>query len=127
VIESLCKEREPLVNEKILEVGLSWAVILPKWLICLFVDVLPIETVLRILDVAFSEGYKIIFRIILAIIAILKDDIMGSNDINELADVFRKISTDPRMLDAHSFLQSVFKVKLRRSEIEVLRAQFKAR
>lgn len=40
-------------------VGLPCAVISTKWLICLFAEVLPTETVLRIWDCVFNEGYKV--------------------------------------------------------------------
>lgn len=43
VISELVKLREPLINEKINELGFPWAVILTKWLICLFSEVLPVE------------------------------------------------------------------------------------
>lgn len=72
----------------------------------------------------FAEGQKIVFRTALAIIFTLKDDIMKTNDISELADLFRNISKDPRMLDCHTFLESMFKIKLKRSEIETLRASY---
>lgn len=72
VIESLIKIREPLINEKINELGIPWAVILTKWLICLFSEVLPVETVFRIWDVMFAEGYKIIFRAAMAIVITLR-------------------------------------------------------
>lgn len=40
-------------------VGLPCAVISTKWLICIFAEVLPTETVLRIWDCVFNEGYKV--------------------------------------------------------------------
>ena len=38
--------------------GVTWDLVVSRWLLCLFVDVLPIETVLRIWDVLFNEGGK---------------------------------------------------------------------
>lgn len=125
VISEIVKLREPLINEKINEVGLPWAVILTKWLICLFSEVLPVETVLRIWDVMFAEGYKIIFRTSLALIFMLKDDIMRSNDITELADLFRNLAKDPRTLDCHSFMEFMFKIPLKRRDIDVLRMNYR--
>lgn len=126
VISELIRLREPLVNEKVNELGLPWAVILTKWLICLFSEVLPVETVLRIWDVMFAEGYKIVFRAALAIILTLKDDIMKADDITELAELFRNVSKDPRMLNCHSFLESMFQIKLSRRDIDALRNNYKA-
>lgn len=126
VISELVKLREPLINEKINELGMPWAVILTKWLICLFSEVLPVETVLRIWDVMFIEGYKIIFRSSLAIIITLKEDIMKTTDISEIAELFRNVSKDPRMLNCHLFLESMFKIKLKRRDIDALRNNYKA-
>jgi TBC1 domain family member 6 len=120
-IAELIKLRLPIINEKIGELGLPWIVIMTKWLICLFAEVLPIETTLRLWDAIFSEGYKIIFRASLAIILILKDEIMKVDDINELAELFRNIGKDRRFLDGHSFMQFMFSIKLKRREILFLR------
>jgi TBC1 domain family member 6 len=125
VITEFIKLREPLLNEKINELGLPWAVILTKWLICLYAETLPIETVFRVWDVMFAEGYKIIFRTALAIILMLKDDIMACMDISDLAELFRNVSKDPRFLDCHSFMNFMFKIKLRRIDIDVLRGNYK--
>lgn len=125
VITELIKLREPLINEKINEIGLPWAVILTKWLICLFCETLPIETVLRVWDVMFAEGYKIIFRVTLAIILTLKEDIMNAMDISELAELFRNINKNPRMLDCHSFVEFMLKIKLKRRDIDVLRNNYR--
>lgn len=59
VLTELIKARAPNINNKTIELGLSWPVITTKWFICLFADVLPIETVLRIFDCLFAEGYKV--------------------------------------------------------------------
>lgn len=59
VISTLVKQREPIVNEKINELGLPWAVIVSKWLICLYAEVLPVETTLRVWDLIFAEGDKV--------------------------------------------------------------------
>lgn len=125
VIEQLITVREPLLNEKIKELGIPWAVILTKWLICLYAEVLPVETVLRIWDTMFAEGYKIIFRAALTIVSILRDDIMRITDISELAELFRNLSKDQRMLDCHTFMQEMFKIKLKHQEIISFRNTYK--
>lgn len=121
VITDLIKLRLPLINEKVNELGLPWIVIMTKWLICLFVDVLPIETTLRIFDCLFNEGYKIIFRASLAIVINLKDEIMKIQDINDLAEIFRSINKNRKFLDCHQFINSIFAIKLKKKEIAVLR------
>lgn len=65
VLTELVKMRYPEVNNKIDELGLPWAVIATKWLVCLFAEVLPVETILRVWDVLFAEGFKVNFLIVL--------------------------------------------------------------
>ncbi len=121
VLTDLITNRIPLVNEKINELGLPWVVIMTKWFICIFVEVLPIETTLRVWDVIFNEGYKIIYRASLAIVFSLKDEIMETQDIIELSELFKNISKDQRFLDCHKFIQSMFDINLKRKEISTLR------
>lgn len=125
VITEIVRAREPLVDEKMNELGFPWTVILSKWLICLFAEFLPVETVLRVWDVMFAEGYKIIFRAALAIIFTLKEDIMNAQDMTVLSEVFRNCAKDPRILDCHAFLERMFKIKLKRRDIDVLRKNYK--
>lgn len=125
VIEALVRLQQPIIYEKVMELGLPFAVILPKWLICLFAEVLPVETVLRIWDVMFAEGWKIIFRAALGIIYVLKEQIMKANDINELAEIFRNLDTNPLLIDCHSFVDFMFRIKITRRQIESLRATYR--
>lgn len=92
-----------------------------KWLICIFSETLNTETLLRVWDCVFSEGYKIIFRTSLAIVLILKDEIMKADDINELAELFRRVSRDDRFLNSHKFIHFMLSIKLKRREIQLLR------
>lgn len=59
VLKELLNKRAPQINQTLDQFGLPLAVITTKWLICLFAEVLPIETVLRVWDCVFLEGYKV--------------------------------------------------------------------
>lgn len=124
VITELIKLRLPLINEKVNELGLPWIVIMTKWLICIFAEVLPIETTLRVWDVIFNEGHKIIFRASLAVVLKLKEEIMKIQDINDLAELFRNISKDQRFLNCHKFVESMFEINLKKKEILLLRRKY---
>lgn len=59
VLRELLFERSPEICEHLDRCGLPFAVITTKWFVCMFAEVLPIETVLRVWDCLFAEGSKV--------------------------------------------------------------------
>lgn len=84
---------------------MPWAMGTTKWFICLYADVLPTETVLRIWDCLFAEGSKILFRVALTLIKLHKDAILQTSDLSELMAVFKSMKNHPRVIDCHGFMQ----------------------
>nr|CAD7409610.1 unnamed protein product [Timema cristinae] len=95
----------PEVHRHVTAIGLPWAVITTKWFICLFAEVLPIETVLRIWDCLFYEGSKIIFRVCVTLIKRNKDALLQCDDFSSLAECFKDITRDSLVLQCHNFMQ----------------------
>ncbi|XP_075235859.1 growth hormone-regulated TBC protein 1-like isoform X2 [Lycorma delicatula] len=128
VLSELVKEKMPDVHRHILALGLPWAVIATKWFICLFAEVLPTETVLRIWDCLFYEGSKIIFRVGLTLVGRHKSEILKCDDFSSVAELFKEITQDSFALHCHDFMQSVFRIPgtLKRTRIESLREQISA-
>ncbi|XP_066599682.1 growth hormone-regulated TBC protein 1 isoform X4 [Prorops nasuta] len=110
VLAELVRIKMPDVYQHVINLGLPWAVIATKWFICLFAEVLPIETVLRIWDCLFYEGNKIIFRVALTLIKRNKDNLLACEDFAALAECFKQITKDSIVLRCHDFMQSIFKV-----------------
>lgn len=147
VMVELIRMHVPEVHQHVRSIGLSWTVILTKWFICIFAEVLPTETVLRIWDCIFSEGHKvchriyqpchviilniisltelqIIFRVALTLVTVFRKDIVETEDILELNNVFKGMVGSELVTDCHGFLRLVFdttKTSVRRAEIERLR------
>ncbi|XP_014206949.1 growth hormone-regulated TBC protein 1-A isoform X2 [Copidosoma floridanum] len=110
VLAELVRYKEPEVFQHVTRIGLPWAVIVTKWLICLFVDILPTETTLRIWDCIFYEGSKVIFRVALTLIKRNKEKLLACKDFADLAECFKIITKDRIALQCHDFMQSIFKV-----------------
>ncbi|XP_050309866.1 growth hormone-regulated TBC protein 1-A-like [Anthonomus grandis grandis] len=127
VLNELVQKAEPVVHRHILNVGMPWAMGTTKWFICLYADVLPTETVLRIWDCLFFEGSKILFRVALALIKLHKQEILQTSDLSELMTVFKNMKNHPRVIDCHSFITDMFRLSgnLQKREIEKLRMKYK--
>lgn len=85
--------------------GLPWAVISTKWFVCLFAEVLPTETVLRIWDCLFYEGSKVLFRVCLTLIKQNRTNILQCNDFSSLAECFKEIVKNSFTVNCHLFMQ----------------------
>lgn len=59
VLRELLDARAPELCEHLERVGMPFPVVTTKWFICMFSEVLPVETVLRIWDCLFLEGSKV--------------------------------------------------------------------
>ncbi|XP_043951590.1 growth hormone-regulated TBC protein 1-A [Drosophila biarmipes] len=122
VFRELVIRRIPAVNRQVDNLGLPYPVIASKWFICIFAEVLPVETVLRIWDCVFAEGYKIVFRAALAMFVTHKNAILACDDIAALANLFRDtMIQDNIVTDCHGFVEAMFSLRLKRSELESLR------
>nr|XP_039251243.1 growth hormone-regulated TBC protein 1-like [Styela clava] len=123
VLGDLVKERNPAVSSCFERESIDWVLISSKWFICLYADILPTETVLRIWDCLFTEGSKILFRVALQLISIRADKVKLADDMPGIIEAFRDFNKDDAALECHAFMQDCFveKTPLRMSQIKKLR------
>ncbi|KAK3598405.1 hypothetical protein CHS0354_005499 [Potamilus streckersoni] len=126
VLGELVRLRDPELHNKIEKLEIPWCLIGIKWFLCLFADVLPTETVLRIWDCLFFEGPKILLRVAVTIILINKDKFMRCTNFSEGTTVLRNIVNDSMsVMDCHAFIQRIFTEPkaFPRSQIKKLRKE----
>ncbi|XP_054273327.1 growth hormone-regulated TBC protein 1-like [Macrosteles quadrilineatus] len=125
VLSELVRLKLPALHSHITRQGLPWPLFATKWFVCLYVDVLPVETVLRIWDCLFYEGSKILFRVAYTLIARHKDTLLSCQDFGSLAECFKGITSDSFTLYCHDFMESIFKVpgSFKLSTLERLRIE----
>jgi hypothetical protein len=104
-----------LVSSKMSEVasllmreGVTWDLVCSRWFLCLYIDILPIETVLRVWDVLFNEGSKILFRVALTLIKNAEPKLLTCQNFPSIISTFKGMMQDPLALHCHAFLQSIF-------------------
>ncbi|KAG8586630.1 hypothetical protein GDO81_005438 [Engystomops pustulosus] len=105
VLGVLVKMKIPAVAELIDRHDVMWTLLVSRWFICLFIDVLPIETVLRIWDCLFYEGSKILFRVALTLIKQYQAYILEAKNFPDVCDKFKDITKGKFVTECHLFMQ----------------------
>ncbi|KAJ8253245.1 hypothetical protein GJAV_G00210680 [Gymnothorax javanicus] len=108
VLGELVRLKVPAVWQVMAEHGVMWTLVVSRWFICLFIDILPVETVLRIWDCLFYEGSKIIFRAALTLIKHNQALILQARNFPDVCDQFKDVTKGPFVEDCHTFMQKIF-------------------
>ncbi|KAF9114416.1 hypothetical protein BGX27_010887 [Mortierella sp. AM989] len=66
------------------------------WFLTLFINILPVESILRVWDCFFYEGRKILFRVALTILKLHESEI---SKIDDPLEVFQVVQVDHRLID----------------------------
>ncbi|KAF9163093.1 hypothetical protein DFQ27_002364 [Actinomortierella ambigua] len=77
------------------------------WFLTMFINILPVESVLRVWDCFFYEGRKILFRMALTILKMHESEITKIDDPLEVFQVVQNIPK--RLIDCHKLMETCFK------------------
>ncbi|XP_029939686.1 growth hormone-regulated TBC protein 1-A isoform X1 [Salarias fasciatus] len=108
VLGELVKVKIPAVWQAMVEHNVTWTLVASRWFICLYIDVLPVETVLRIWDCLFYEGSKILFRVALTLIHHNQALIRQARSLPDVCQAFKQITHGPFVDECHTFMQKIF-------------------
>ncbi|XP_023837174.1 growth hormone-regulated TBC protein 1-A [Salvelinus sp. IW2-2015] len=109
VLGELVRVKAPAVWQAMAQHNVMWTLVVSRWFICLYIDVLPVETVLRIWDCLFYEGSKILFRVALALILHHQAEILQARSMVEVCERFKLITQGAFTYDCHTFMQEIFR------------------
>ncbi|KAG2231138.1 hypothetical protein INT48_003346 [Thamnidium elegans] len=77
------------------------------WFLTMFINILPVETVLRIWDCFFiGEGYKVLYQVALTIMKLNEKVIWDAQDSIDTIQILQNMPR--RLIDCHEFIKSVF-------------------
>ncbi|XP_068602145.1 growth hormone-regulated TBC protein 1-A-like isoform X2 [Brachionichthys hirsutus] len=108
VLGQLVKAKAPAVGQLMAQFPGVWTLVASRWFICLYVDVLPIETVLRVWDCLFYEGSKVLFRVALTLVVRHQPEILRARSLPDVCACFKQITSGAFTLDCHTFMQKIF-------------------
>ncbi len=107
VFDQLVHQHLPKIAAHLQRFGLDVQLIALPWFLCLFIGYVPLEVVLRILDVFFLEGASVLFQLGLALLKVKEREILTKRDSIEMIELFKSSA-----IDANHVLQLAFSEEL---------------
>ena len=105
VLNILVQDHCPKLAEHLEKQNVTWELICSKWFICLFCDILPIETVLRIWDCLLYHGSKIVMKVALLTVILHEEEMLKTSDFVELVTNYKTFTTSKKVLNCHEFIE----------------------
>lgn len=127
VLGELVKAKAPAVGQLMDQYPGIWTLVVSRWFICLYIDILPIETVLRVWDCLFYEGSKVLFRVALTLIMHHQPEILRARSLPDVCQCFKEITCGAFTLDCHTFMQKIFTEPGRLSMASINKLRVKCR
>jgi hypothetical protein len=90
VTELLLNERVPKLCKHTKRIGFEFIMAVSGWLISLFSVQLPIPTVIRIWDVFFFEGSKILFRVVIGLMRCYEPQLLDAAELPDFTDLIHR-------------------------------------
>ena len=120
-LQALLRMTDPELADHMAEVGMEPEIYAMPWFMTLFASVLPAAYTVRILDVFFTEGRKILFRVALALIATVRAQALAA-DFGGLMGVLRASVYSPGVTPGE-LIDNALGVGITRAEVAELLAR----
>ncbi|CAN0383212.1 unnamed protein product [Lampetra fluviatilis] len=108
VLGELLATKLPHVAAHVVSHGVPWPLLTARWFLCLYVDVLPVETVLRVWDSLFYEGSKVLFRVAVTLVRHHQAQVLAASGFPAVVTAFRAMAAGSFARDCHTFMQRTF-------------------
>ena len=122
ILLNLEKKFVPRVYELFKKEGMVPSMYASEWFICLFSRNLDFPTLVRIFDVFFLEGYKVIYRFALAFIKIKEEEFLKAKD--GLVSIMNIINKCMENTDIEVLFKIAFGFSLSRKDINKLAEEY---
>eukprot|EP00250_Pteridium_aquilinum_P005691 c15744_g1_i1 orf=358-1620(-) len=101
VFKDLLNKKCPRLAAHLELIGFDVSLVITEWFLCLFAKSLPSETTLRVWDVLFNEGAKVLFRVALALFKMKEEELLATQQVCEVVSILQtatRHSYDPDAL-----------------------------
>ena len=88
-----------------------------KWLLTIFTYSFPLDVVVRVWDIFMSEGWTIVFKVSLALVNLLRDDIMRENNFE---NVLRMLEEYPLSVPGRTIISAALQIPLSTIDLQTI-------
>ncbi|KAH7434660.1 hypothetical protein KP509_06G029100 [Ceratopteris richardii] len=89
VFKDLLNQKCPRLAAHLELIGFDISLVITEWFLCLFAKSLPSETTLRVWDVLFNEGAKVLFRVALALFKMKEEELLATQQEVEVVNILQ--------------------------------------
>ncbi|XP_034702363.1 growth hormone-regulated TBC protein 1 isoform X1 [Vitis riparia] len=106
VFKDLLAKKCPRIAAHLEALEFDVSLVATEWFLCLFSKSLPSETALRVWDVLFNEGAKVLFHVALAIFKMKEEELLLAHQVGDVINILQK--TTHHLFDPEELLTVAF-------------------
>ncbi|XP_010547231.1 PREDICTED: growth hormone-regulated TBC protein 1-A-like [Tarenaya hassleriana] len=106
VFKDLLTKKCPRIASHLEDMGFDVSLVATEWFLCLFSKSLPSETALRVWDVLFYEGAKVLFHVALAIFKMKEYELLLTHQVGDVINILQR--TTHHLFDPDELLTVAF-------------------
>ncbi|MBA0703963.1 hypothetical protein Golax_016254, partial [Gossypium laxum] len=106
VFKDLLSKKCPRIAAHLEALEFDVSLVATEWFLCLFAKSLPSETTLRVWDVLFYEGAKVLFHAALAIFKMKEEDLLLAHQVGDVINIIQR--TTHHLFDPDELLTVAF-------------------
>ncbi|CAI5442820.1 unnamed protein product [Caenorhabditis angaria] len=123
VLHILMREFCPRIIVVLEKSDIGLELLIGKWFLCMFVESLPLETVLRIWDCLIYEGDVWLFKVSIILFRSVANQISEAKSIDQILTIIQSIGTSKCSLYCHQLIIKCANLSITGNRIEELRAE----
>nr|GMD38510.1 TBC1 domain family member 2B-like [Ipomoea batatas] len=90
VFKDLLRKKCPRIASHLDALEFDVSLVCTEWFLCLFSKSLPSETTLRVWDVLFYEGAKVLFHVALAIFKMCEEEVLLAHQVGDVINIIQR-------------------------------------
>ncbi|XP_010534266.1 PREDICTED: growth hormone-regulated TBC protein 1 [Tarenaya hassleriana] len=106
VFKDFLTKKCPRIATHLEDIGFDVSLVATEWFLCLFSKSLPSETTLRVWDVLFYEGAKVLIHVALAMFKMKEDALLLTHQVGDVINILQK--TTHHLFDPDELLTVAF-------------------